>query len=108
MKAYSSEVLNVDDRDRRNGKTTKIKIKALDFKESMDIDLNSIGLSGTITLESSNTNKDLKNKQQLQFGVKIGLAPVPFNKTTVLTITPRYVIVNKLDYAVLVRMPLRK
>ena len=73
----------------------------------MNIDLNSIGLSGVIALESSG-GKDSRSKQQLQFGLKIGLAPVPYSETTVLTITPRYVIVNKLDYAVLVRMPLQK
>jgi hypothetical protein len=111
VKAYSSDVLNIDDRDRKNQqkkKTPKIKIKALEFKESMDIDLNSLGLSGVITLGSLHSGKDPRSKQQLQFGVKIGLAPVPYNKTTVLTITPRYVIVNKLDYAVLIRRPLGK
>lgn len=93
VKAYSNEILNLDARS--------LAIHATNFKESMDIDLNSVGLSGVITLRS----KEERNTAQLQFGVKIGLAPVPYNKTTVLTVTPRHVVVNKLDYAVLVRMP---
>jgi hypothetical protein len=39
----------------------------------------------------------------LQLGISISLAPAPFNKTIILTIVPRYLIVNKLKKSIAIR-----
>ena len=59
----------------------------------MPIPLDGIMQNGVITLESKNPKSDL----QLQFGVTVSQAPAPFDKTKVLTIVPRYMVVNKLN-----------
>lgn len=53
VKAYSNEMLNLD--------ASKLTMHATNFKESMVINLNSVGLSGVITLQS----KEAKNTAQL-------------------------------------------
>ena len=40
---------------------------------------------------------DPKSKNQLQFGVFISLAPAPYDNTLVITIVPRYTIVNNME-----------
>ncbi len=39
----------------------------------------------------------------MQLGISISLAPAPFNKTIILTIVPRYLIVNKLKKSIAIR-----
>ena len=41
--------------------------------------------------------------EQLQIGISIEAAPSPFNKTTIITVVPYYVIINKLNRPVLIR-----
>lgn len=48
-------------------------------------------------------SRDAKSLAQRQFGVSIKYAPAPFNRTVVLTIVPRYVIINKLQRQVAIR-----
>jgi hypothetical protein len=70
-----------------------------EYLESEPIDITTIGMSGIITMNSTN----LKSLDQLQFGVSIMQCDYPFAKTVIITIVPRYQIVNKLTYPVKVR-----
>lgn len=63
------------------------------------IDLEQIGMSGVVNLK----NTDRNGLKTLQFGIAMDFGPVPFNKTTILTIVPRYAIINKLPYPILIR-----
>ena len=72
---------------------TKLKIAAMYYKDSEDIDLSHLGMSGVLQLQ----NKDEKSPKQLQFGFSIALAPAPYSKTVLLTIAPKYVMVNMLE-----------
>ena len=61
--------------------------------------MNEIGFGGVVTLDS----KDQKSDMQLQFGVTVSLAPAHYAKTIVLTLVPRYMVVNKLDRPIVIR-----
>ena len=69
------------------------------YKNSPEIDLGQLGLSGVLNLSS----KDSKSKKQLHLGFTVSQAPAPYNKTIVLTIAPRCVLVNMLQSTVLVK-----
>ena len=43
---------------------------------------------------------------ELQFGISISQGPYPYTNTTVVTIVPRYVLVNKLEHPLLVKQHL--
>ena len=75
----------------------KIKLEVDGFEKSDFINLAQVGTNGVITLDSKDKH------EQLQFGVSISFGPVPFNKTTIITVVPRHVIVNKLECPILIR-----
>lgn len=77
----------------------KIKLSCMYYKDSIEIDLSKIGLIGQVEMNS----KDENSFKQLQFGISITQAPAPYNKTILLTVAPRYIIVNMLDYPVLIQ-----
>lgn len=41
--------------------------------------------------------------KSLDFGIKIEMASAPYSRTKVVTIVPRYIIVNNLDFPIVVR-----
>lgn len=93
IKAKSNEILIVTNTQ------TKVRIGALYYKDSQEIDLNQPGLTGIITLQSN----EPKSKKQLLYSVSVTYAPAPYSKTLLLTVTPRHVIVNMLEKPVLVQ-----
>lgn len=67
-------------------------------------------MAGSLELELDNNrdvNKEKLNTpyvpQKLEFGVKIESAPTPFNKTIIIKILPRYVIVNQLQKPIIIK-----
>jgi len=89
----------------------KSKFGVEGYHESKAIDIETIGMSGEMTLDRKEDDKkkdsvDLKverSPNQLQFGLNISQAQFPFNKTTIVTVVPRYLIVNKLDHPIQIR-----
>jgi hypothetical protein len=80
----------------------KFVFKVQGYKESMPIDVEAIGMSGEIMIDhEQHDGKD--SGKQLQFGINISQAQWPFNKTTIVTIVPRYLVVNKLNRSIQVR-----
>ena len=80
----------------------KMKFKVDGYEYSEAIDIRTIGLVGRVLLNSE--SKGAKEKlDQLQFGVSIMQSNYPFAKTVMITIVPRYLIINKLTYPVKVR-----
>lgn len=77
---------------------SKLRLSCMYYKDSIEIDLSKIGLTGEIEMKS----KEERSKKRLQFAIQISQAPAPYNKTTILTVSPRYILVNMLDYPVLV------
>lgn len=92
IKAMHSDFLRLEEKDSR------VALFADDYRPSQPIDLNQIGMTGVITMDG-----DAQDSRQLQFGVNIQSAPSPFNMTIVLTVVPRYLIVNKLGKNVVLR-----
>ena len=86
-------------RDEKGNKTAKVHLIVEGYHPSDPIDLRNIGTSGIIALNSL----DWTDYRQLQFGISISLGPTPFNKTTFLTIVPRYIVINKMKHPVLIR-----
>ena len=80
----------------------KFVFKVQDYKESMPIDVEAIGMSGEIMIDHEEYDGKYSGKQ-LQFGINISQALWPFNKTTIVTIVPRYLVVNKLKRSIQVR-----
>jgi hypothetical protein len=80
----------------------KFVFKVQDYKESMPIDVEAIGVSGEIMIDHEQNDGKYSGKQ-LQFGINIAQAQWPFNKTTIVTIVPRYLLVNKLKRSIEVR-----
>jgi len=66
------------------------------------LDVSTIGLSGVLTFElesKEEVHRDLLPQrdyipQRLEYGVMIEQGPSPYNKTTIVTVVPRYIIVN--------------
>ena len=52
-------------------------------------------------------SEDPKCEDQLQFGVSITEAQLPFNKTVILTIVPRYMLINNLDSTIDVKQSIK-
>lgn len=80
----------------------KVRFKVVDKGVTFESDLfciSTIGLSGSILLVAS----QISILEQFQFGISISQATYPFNKTTVVTIVPRYLLVNKLVHPVAIR-----
>jgi hypothetical protein len=82
-------------------KSWSIYLEVEGFQKSEAIDLKNVGTSGAITLDSIGES----DFRQLQFGVSIALGPIPFNKTTIITVTPRYIVLNKLHCPLMIRQP---
>ena len=55
--------------------------------------INQIGMQGFLELNA----RDPKSKHQLQFGAYVSLAPAPYSNSIVLTIVPRYTVINYLN-----------
>jgi ribosomal protein L28 len=68
----------------------------------MPIDIEAIGVSGEVMIDHEQHDGKYTGKQ-LQFGINISQAQWPFNKTTIVTIVPRYLVVNKLKRTIQVR-----
>jgi len=84
---------------RLNDEVSQVQLFVRSFKQSQPIELNQIGMTGVITMDSEQQQEG----SQLQFGVNIQSPPNPFSQTVVLTVVPRYLIVNKLDKNIALR-----
>jgi hypothetical protein len=66
-----------------------------------------IGVSGQINLERTYSKEDKdkgdKDNKQFQYQIAISQGLYPFNKTTIVSIVPNYLIINKLSYPILIR-----
>eukprot|EP00850_Spirogloea_muscicola_P012926 SM000085S23276 [mRNA] locus=s85:540482:567052:+ [translate_table: standard] len=77
------------------GTHTALKVASSDWSKSIPLD--TVGIKGAV----HTTTRPLKKSQQTQtskryeFGVEISLAPSPFHRTKVVTITPRFVLKNR-------------
>ena len=86
-----------------------IEIKVPGYR-SQQLDVTTLGVSGALNLELESQSEVQVDKLQqnqyipakLEFGLMISPAPSPFIKTTVLTLVPRYVIVNQLNSPIVV------
>ena len=65
-------------------------LSAEGYFPSVAIDLKSVGISGTIFMDAE------RGEEQLQFGVSIEYADLPFKKSLILTIVPRFMFINNL------------
>ena len=103
IKPRSNEILIINSNKNSNDKVLenneKINIGVLYYVDSVDIDLTNVGLSGVFNL----ANKDKKSLKQMQFGFSITKAHAPYNKTVIITVSPRFIVVNLLDYPVLLQ-----
>ena len=77
----------------------KLQIESAPFEKCEPVQLNLVGTSWVRAMNS----KLRDSFEQLQVGISIEAAPVPFNKTTIITVVPYYVIINKLSRPVLIR-----
>eukprot|EP00850_Spirogloea_muscicola_P001736 SM000006S19501 [mRNA] locus=s6:1093208:1119415:+ [translate_table: standard] len=77
------------------GSHTALKVASSDWSKSIPLD--TVGIKGAV----HTTTRLMKKSQQTQvskryeFGVEISLAPSPFHRTKVVTITPRFVLKNR-------------
>lgn len=85
-------------KEEQGRKTCEINLEVEGFEQSAVLDLLQAGTSGIVTMNG----KGDQQHRQLQFGVSISRAPLPFQKTTIITVVPRYVIVNKLKHPIVV------
>lgn len=76
------------------------------FEPSSEIDLEAIGGTFDIILIGQQDDEDYMN-QSLQFVASISKGPVPFEKTTFLTIQPKYVVINKLPIPIVIQQVFR-
>lgn len=75
------------------------------------LDVSTIGLSGVLSFElesKEEVHRDMLPQrdyvpQRLECGVMIEQGPTPFNKTTIVTVVPRYIIVNQLEGSLVVK-----
>ena len=79
--------------------TEKLAIRSEGFKPSEEFSIKTIGMSGVLDLD----HVDPLSNRQLQFGFSISQASYPYNKTNLITIVPRYVLINRLNQPVLVK-----
>lgn len=78
---------------------SRMKIRVKRFSESQEIDLRNIGVAQGIVMNHQHP----QNMEQLQFGVSISPAPWPYNKTTLITIVPQYLLINNLKHPIKIR-----
>lgn len=67
------------------------------YSKSQPININKVGQTREITMDHPET------LSQLQFGISIHHSSYPFNKTIIITIVPKYLLVNKLQKPILIR-----
>ena len=78
---------------------------------SQDIDVTTIGMSGVLTFDLEIKSEVLVEclpqrdyiPLKLEFGLIISQAPTPFNKTTLLTLVPRYIVINQLEAPIVLK-----
>jgi hypothetical protein len=89
-----------------NIKGDKASFSCPGFKHSEALQINTVGLSGILALDLEQKSDNRVSglgylpkgdyvPQRLELGLSISTASAPFNKTLIVTILPRYVIVNK-------------
>ena len=93
----------------------KISLKTRGYNWSDKFSITAIGVTGALQLKKKPPKKEKKKKKieepddqkidyiksvydQLDFGVKIQMASAPFSRTKILSIVPRYIIANNLDF----------
>eukprot|EP00347_Sterkiella_histriomuscorum_P017164 403350423 len=94
-----------------NHSKNKVQFQVPGFKSSQSVDITTVGLSGAISLDFDNRD-DVKRDQlpqenyipqKLELGVVIQTAPSPFNKTTLISVVPRFLIINQLGHPVVIK-----
>lgn len=101
---YQNDYLNTD----IEKEVISIKIPGY---SSQDIDVTTIGLSGVLTFDVDSKSEVLVEclpqrdyiPSKLEFGLIISQAPTPFNKTTLLTLVPRYIVINQLEAPIVLK-----
>ena len=94
---------------------SKIALKTQGYQWSQKFSISTIGISGALTL----TKKEQKKKQKraeskkvdyiksiykmLDIGIKISTGSAPFSRTKIVTIVPRFIIANNLDFPIVYR-----
>lgn len=89
---------------------TVMRVRAPGYS-SQDVDVSTIGISGALSLELESKDEVQVDKlpcrdyipQRLELGIIIQQASAPFNKTTIVTIVPRYIILNKLGMPIVIK-----
>lgn len=92
-----------------------ISLKTRGYNWSDKFSITAIGVSGALKLRKKKAAKSKKNKipepddpkidyiksiyEVLDFGIKIQMATAPFSRTKIVTIVPRYIIANNLDFS---------
>jgi len=107
IKARSNDYLFkhlAEQKDEKGRKMCKINLEVEGFEMSAELDLLQVGTSGLISMNGIGDQQH----RQLQFGVSISRAPSPFQKTTIITVVPRFVIVNKLKHPIVVHQAVEK
>jgi hypothetical protein len=93
ISAKSSAILGL----KRNQRYLELSAEGYKKSECL-IDLTQIGIKGILTMNSEKA----ESRSQLQFGVFTSLAPAPYDNTLVVTIVPRYMVVNNMDKLVVI------
>lgn len=98
-------------RDPRESRQTKCILQTRDSELSEPFCLDNVGQFGSIELkehhisgniQESKESKDNKPLRRFDIGLHIKLATGRFNRTKIITFTPKYVIVNQLPYDILI------
>ncbi len=94
---------------------SKIAVKTKGYQWSEKFSITTIGVSGALTLQKkTNSHKEghppadkadyIKSiYKTLDFGIKIQMGSAPFSRTKIVTIVPRFVIANNLDFPLVYR-----
>lgn len=91
----------------RDSKKPKVKLSASikgqkeELVSDKVIDISTIGINGQVDLKSTSTNSKGLNKC-LQFGISISQGSSPFDASVIVTIVPRYILINKLEHPLIV------
>ena len=96
---------------RSDDKVQKLKFSVKDFATSEPFEIGKTGACFVRELDVTDDKSHRRPKrekrpekyQQLQFGISISQALFPWNKTNLVTFVPRYLIVNKLKYPIIIR-----
>jgi len=68
------------------------------------IDFDTVANMGCIELEPSKDGKGNEKRGKMQFGIQVMKGEGDFNRTNVIIITPRYVIVNRLGQPIVAKV----